>query len=152
VSRCDFIDTAWHQTHICLFTYSVQTVFSTVNRARTDASNVLVHDMDFVMTVYSTTGTSTLNLEGGSVYDNNPGNLFVAVDMDGGSTGNIMNTTFVNNENVEYVFSVFLGSTLSLQDVQVTDIVGGSELVSILAISSKFLLHTFYAHTLFIDQ
>jgi hypothetical protein len=115
----------------------VQTVFSTVNRARTDATNVRVHDMGFVETVYSTTGTSTLNLVGGSVYDNNPDNLWVAVDVDGGSSGNIMNTTFVNNVNTEYVFSVFLGSTLSLESVQVTDTVGGSLLVSIFAIRSR---------------
>jgi hypothetical protein len=126
----------------------MQTVFSTVNRARTDATDVRVHDMNFIETVYSTTGTSTLNLVDGSVYDNNPDSLWVAVDVDGGSTGNIMNTTFVNNVNTEYVFSVFLGSTLSLQGVQVTDIVGGSVLVSIFAIRSKSLLaHTVCSHT-----
>ena len=142
VSRCNSIDTSLQQTHYCLITNFVQTVFSTVNRARTDATNVRVHDMGFVETVYSTTGTSTLNLEGGSVYDNNPDNLWVAVDMEEGSTGNIMNTTFDNNVNIEYVFSVFLGSTLSLQSVQVTDTVGGQVLVSIFAIRSKVLLHT----------
>jgi hypothetical protein len=149
VSRCNSIDTSLQQTHYCLFTYSVQTVFSTVNRARTDAANVQVHDMEFIETVYSTTGTSTLNLEGGSVYDNNLDNLWVAVDMDGGSTGNIMNTTFVNNVNTEYVFSVFVGSTLSLQSVQVTDTVGGSLLVSNFAIrSNSHLAHTVCSHTI----
>jgi hypothetical protein len=152
VLHCNFIDASWQQTHYCLFPYPLQTVFSTVNNARTDATDVRVHEMDFVMTVYSTTGTSTLNLEGGSVYDINPDNLWVAVDMDGMSTGNIMNTTFLNNANNEYVFSVFLGSTLSVEDVQITDVIGGSVLVSIFAIRSKILLHTFYAHTLFIDQ
>jgi hypothetical protein len=105
--------------------------------------------MEFIETVYSTTGTSTLNLEGGSVYDNNLDTLWVAVDMDGGSTGNIMNTTFVNNVNTEYVFSVFVGSTLSLQSVQVTDTVGGSLLVSNFAIrSNSHLAHTVCSHTI----
>lgn len=105
-----------------------------------------------LMSVYSTTGTSTLNLDSGSVYDNNPDELWVAIDMDEGSSGNIVNTTFVNNVNTEYVFSVSLTSTLSLQGVQVTDSIGGAILVSNFATRSKILLHTLYAHTPFFDQ
>jgi hypothetical protein len=119
-----------------------------VNRARTDATNVRVHDMEFVETVYSATDTSTLNLEGGSVYDNNPDNLWVAVEVGDRSSGNIMNTTFVNNVNSEYIFLVNVASTLSVQGAQVTDTVGGVLLVSIFAIRSKSpLAHTVCSHT-----
>jgi hypothetical protein len=129
----------------CIF---LQTIFSTVNRATTAATNVRVFDMEAIMTVYSAVGTSTLNLDGGSVFDNNPDNLWIAVDVDEGSTGNILNTTFVNNVNTEYVFSSRLGSTVTLQGAQVTDSVGGSLIVSISAIRKKNpLAHIVCSHT-----
>jgi hypothetical protein len=153
VSRCNSVHTPRQQTHSMFFAYSVQTVFSTVNRAVIDATNVLVHDMEALMQVYSVVDTSTLNIDGGSVFDNNPDNLWIAVDVDASSSGNIVNTTFVNNVNTEYVFSVALGSTLTLQGVQVTDSIGGSVLVSILAIHSKnHLLHNVCSHRPLINR
>jgi hypothetical protein len=128
-----------HVTKLTLdfFSYIVQTVFSTVNRARTDATNVRVNDMVALMAVYSVTQTSTLNVEGGSVFNNNPNNLWIGVDVDLNSIGNVVNTTFVNNNNTEYVFSVENFSTLNLQSVMVTDSFGGTTLVSTLAIRSR---------------
>jgi hypothetical protein len=119
------------------FFNSVQTVFSTVNRASTDATNVRVNDMVALMAVYSASETSTLKVVGGSVFNNNPDNLWIAVDIDRNSIGNVVNTTFVNNVNTEYVFSVENFSTLTLEGAMVTDSQGGTTLVSTLAIRSK---------------
>jgi hypothetical protein len=119
------------------FEYSLQTVISTVNRSRTDATNVLIHDMEAIMTAYSASDTRILNIKGGSVYDNAPANLWVGVEVDGFSTGTIDMTTFVNNENIEYVFLASSNATITIRDTNVTDAIGGLNLVSILAIRSK---------------
>jgi hypothetical protein len=119
-----------------------------MSRSVLETIDVLVHDMESLMQVYFVNDTSTVNIDGGSVYDNNIDNLWVAVGVDFTSSGNIVNTTFVNNVNTEYVFSMSSGSTLTLEGVQVTDSIGGSFLVSILAIHSKYpLAHIVYSHT-----
>jgi hypothetical protein len=85
--------------------------------------------MESLMVIFSADANSELNVLGASVFDNAPNNLWTAVNVDVNSVGNIVNSTFDNNANTEYVFAALTDSTLNLQSVFVDGAIGGNVLV-----------------------
>lgn len=90
------------------------------------------------MVVFDTDAESELNVRGTSVVNNAPGAVWVVVNADVGSTANIVNSTFADNVNTDYVFAALTASTVNLQEVIVDGAVGGNNLVSCAHLSGLY--------------